>query len=70
MFILNLFECLIILKMDSFVKSLSGLVDLSLGELFCFFILETILIGRALKINPYDQPSVELIKKETKKILV
>ena len=41
----------------------------TLGELFCFFILETILIGRALKINPYDQPSVELIKKETKKIL-
>ena len=41
----------------------------SLGELFCFFILETILIARALKINPYDQPSVELIKKETKKIL-
>ena len=41
-----------------------------LGELFCFFILETILLGRALKINPYDQPSVELIKKETKKILI
>ena len=42
----------------------------TLGELFCFFILETILIGRALKINPYDQPSVELIKKETKRILI
>ena len=42
----------------------------SLGELFCFFILETILIGRALKINPYNQPSVELIKNETKKILL
>ena len=42
----------------------------TLGELFCFFILETILIARALKINPYNQPSVELIKKETKKILV
>ena len=42
----------------------------SLGELFCFFILETILIGKALQINPYDQPSVELIKKETKKILI
>ena len=41
----------------------------TLGELFCFFILETILIGRALRVNPYDQPSVELIKKETKKIL-
>lgn len=42
----------------------------TLGELFCFFILETILIGRALKVNPYDQPSVELIKKETKKFLI
>ena len=42
----------------------------TLGELFCFFILETILIGQALKVNPYDQPSVELIKKETKSLLV
>ena len=40
----------------------------TLGELFCFFLLETILLGKALKLNPYDQPSVELIKKETKKI--
>ncbi|MBD1156948.1 glucose-6-phosphate isomerase [Pelagibacterales bacterium SAG-MED20] len=42
----------------------------TLGELFCFFILETILLGRSLNVNPYDQPSVELIKKETKKILL
>ncbi len=42
----------------------------TLGELFCFFILETILIAKSLKINPYDQPAVELIKKETNKILV
>ena len=42
----------------------------TLGELFTFFILETILLGKALKLNPYDQPAVELIKKETKKILV
>ena len=42
----------------------------TLGELFCFFILETILLAYALKVNPYDQPSVELIKKETKKILI
>lgn len=41
----------------------------SLGELFCFFILETILLGKALKLNPYDQPAVELIKIETKKLL-
>ena len=42
----------------------------TLGELFCFFILETILIGQSLKLNPYDQPAVELIKKETKKLLI
>ena len=42
----------------------------SLGELFVFFILETILLGKALKINPYDQPSVELIKNETKRNLI
>ena len=40
----------------------------TLGELFTFFMLETILLGKMLKINPYDQPAVELIKKETKKI--
>ncbi len=42
----------------------------TLGELFCFFILETILIGRCLNINPYDQPAVELIKKETRNLLI
>ncbi len=42
----------------------------TLGELFTFFILETILLGKCLKINPFDQPQVELIKKETKKILI
>ena len=42
----------------------------TLGELFSFFILETILLARALKLDPYNQPSVELIKTETKKILI
>ena len=42
----------------------------TLGELFCFFILETILIGQAMNLNPYDQPAVELIKAETKKLLI
>ncbi len=41
----------------------------TLGELFTFFMLETILLGMVLKINPYDQPSVELIKNDTTKIL-
>jgi glucose-6-phosphate isomerase len=40
-----------------------------LGDLFCFFILETIMLGKALNLNPFDQPEVELIKKETYKIL-
>ena len=42
----------------------------TLGELFIFFMLETILLGKEMKINPYDQPSVELIKTNTKKILI
>ena len=41
----------------------------TMGELFTFFILETILIAKAIKVNPYDQPLVELIKKDTKRIL-
>ena len=41
----------------------------SLGELFTFFMLETILLGEFMKVNPFDQPSVELIKTETKRIL-
>tara|TARA_B100001121_G_scaffold233211_1_gene206621 strand:- start:730 stop:1896 length:1167 start_codon:yes stop_codon:yes gene_type:complete len=41
----------------------------TLGELFSFFILETIMLGKALKVNPFNQPEVELIKKETFKIL-
>tara|TARA_Y100001935_G_scaffold96425_1_gene80216 strand:+ start:209 stop:1372 length:1164 start_codon:yes stop_codon:yes gene_type:complete len=41
----------------------------TLGELFCFFILETILLGKILSVNPFDQPAVELIKKQTKKNL-
>ncbi len=41
----------------------------TLGELFCFFILETILIAKSINVNPFNQPAVELIKTETKKLL-
>jgi len=41
----------------------------TLGELFAFFILETLMLSSLLKVNPIDQPSVELIKIETKRIL-
>ena len=41
----------------------------ALGEIFTFFMLETVLLSEALRVNPFDQPSVELIKTETNKIL-
>ncbi len=40
-----------------------------LGEIFTFFVLETILLSRLMNINPFDQPAVERVKIETKKIL-
>lgn len=40
-----------------------------LGKLFSYFITETIIIAKLLKINPYDQPAVEEVKIFTKKIL-
>ena len=42
----------------------------SLGELFTFFMLETILLGQMMNLNPFDQPAVELIKNETKRMLL
>ncbi len=44
--------------------------EATLGELFTFFILETILLAKCLNVDPYNQPAVELIKKETKRILI
>ena len=40
-----------------------------LGELFSYFILETIIVGKLLNINPFDQPAVEQVKVHTKEIL-
>ena len=40
-----------------------------LGEIFTFFALETILLSRLMNVNPFDQPAVEQVKLETKKIL-
>ena len=37
---------------------------LNLIELFSYFLLETILLGKILNINPYGQPSVQLIKEK------
>ena len=40
-----------------------------LGEIFTFFVLETILLSRLMNINPFDQPAVEQVKIETKRFL-
>ena len=42
----------------------------TLGELFSYFILETIIIGKLSNINPFDQPAVEEVKVYTKQFLV
>ncbi len=41
----------------------------TLGELFSYFILETIFLGENLKTNPFNQPAVEELKIITKKNL-
>ena len=41
----------------------------SLGIIFTYLMLETILLGKLMKLNPFNQPAVESIKKETKRIL-
>tara|TARA_B100000941_G_scaffold290761_1_gene274537 strand:- start:3591 stop:4805 length:1215 start_codon:yes stop_codon:yes gene_type:complete len=41
----------------------------TLGELFSYFILETILVGKLINVNPFNQPAVEEVKINTKKIL-
>jgi glucose-6-phosphate isomerase len=40
-----------------------------LGMVFIFFVLETILLARLMKIDPFSQPAVEEIKINTRKIL-
>tara|TARA_B110000438_G_scaffold132156_1_gene128235 strand:+ start:3607 stop:4815 length:1209 start_codon:yes stop_codon:yes gene_type:complete len=40
-----------------------------LGTIFTFFVLETLLLARLMNVNPFNQPAVEQIKVETKKIL-
>ena len=41
-----------------------------LGTIFSFFVLETILLSKLMKLNPFNQPAVEIIKQDTKKILL
>ena len=40
-----------------------------IGKIFTFFVLETILLSRLMNVNPFDQPAVEQVKIETKRLL-
>ena len=40
-----------------------------LGKLFLLFILETIILSKNMRVNPFNQPAVERVKVLTKKFL-
>ena len=40
-----------------------------IGKIFVFFFLETIILARLMNVNPFNQPAVEQVKIETKKLL-
>ena len=42
----------------------------TLGELFSYFMLEVVLVGKITNVNPFDQPAVEDVKINTKKRLI
>tara|TARA_Y100000996_G_scaffold173085_1_gene134477 strand:- start:13 stop:1137 length:1125 start_codon:yes stop_codon:yes gene_type:complete len=42
----------------------------TIGKLFLQFIMETIILGKLINVNPFDQPAVEEVKVLTKKFLV
>ena len=48
---------------------INTLEEETLGTLFAYSILETIIIGKLSQLNPFDQPAVEQVKKFTKQIL-
>lgn len=41
----------------------------TLGKLFSYFMIETVIVGKLLNINPFDQPAVEQVKINTKRFL-
>ena len=48
---------------------IKALNEETLGGLFTYFILETIVVGKLANLNPYSQPAVEQVKIFTKKLL-
>ena len=42
----------------------------TIGELFSYFIIETVLIGKLTNVDPFNQPAVEKVKNLTKRYLL
>lgn len=67
---------------DSFVKALKKkripfrefiireFSEQTLGELFSYFLLETVIVGKLASLNPFNQPAIEELKINTKKALL
>lgn len=56
-------------KRPSALLRIDRLDEEHLGQLFFFFMTETIFLGKLYRIDPYGQPAVEVGKKMTKEIL-
>ena len=54
---------------DLYEAAIRELNEETLGQLFSYFIIETISIARLSNINPFNQPAVEQEKNYTKKLL-
>ncbi len=67
---------------DSFVKvlkkkripfrefTIKEFSEQTLGELFSYFLLETVIVGKLASLNPFNQPAIEELKINTKKALL
>ena len=64
-----LIKCFKVKKIPFRVFKLHKFDEETLGQLFSYFIIETVIVGKMLNINPFDQPAVEQVKISTKKLL-
>ncbi len=65
-----LIKCLTKKKIPFREFKIKKINEKTIGALFSYFILETIIVGKLSKINPFNQPAVEQVKIFTKKQLV
>ncbi len=49
---------------------IKNLDENTIGEFFSYFMLETAIMGKLANINPFDQPAVQNVKVNTKKLLI